>query len=101
MIQENEEDNALEMRTVEISDLLGEKEHLYQKILYLVMADSAYCEGGFLPLFSRNVFYSGVYSNKQNVRQSQSNQELFDLAKHGRKYRQKLIITINDFFTYL
>ena len=29
----------------EMSELLGEKEHLYQKILYLVMADAAYCEG--------------------------------------------------------
>ena len=64
MIQENEEDNALEMGTAEISDLLGEKEHLYQKILYLVMADSAYCEGGFLSSFCRNIFYSVVYSNK-------------------------------------
>jgi len=46
MIQDNEEeDNALEISTNEINDLLGEKDYLYQKILYLVMADTAYCEG--------------------------------------------------------
>lgn len=43
MIQDNEDD-ALEVGTTEISELLGEKEHLYQKVLYLVMADSAYSE---------------------------------------------------------
>jgi len=44
MMQDNEDD-AIEVGTTEISDLLGDKENLYQKILYLVIADSAYSEG--------------------------------------------------------
>jgi len=44
MMQDNEDDE-LEMGTTEISQLLGDKENLYQKILYLVIADSAYSEG--------------------------------------------------------
>ena len=46
-IQENEDDVDIGVGPApEISDLLGsEYEHLYPKILYLVMADSAYCEG--------------------------------------------------------
>ncbi|CAB3990691.1 Hypothetical predicted protein [Paramuricea clavata] len=45
-IQENEDDVDIGVGPApEISDLLGsEYEHLYPKILYLVMADSAYCE---------------------------------------------------------
>ncbi|XP_028404175.1 serine/threonine-protein kinase Nek1-like isoform X2 [Dendronephthya gigantea] len=45
-IQENEDDVDVDVGPApEISDLLGaEYEHLYPKILYLVMADSAYCE---------------------------------------------------------
>ena len=46
-IQENEDDVDIGVGPApEISDLLGsEYEHLYPKVLYLVMADSAYCEG--------------------------------------------------------
>ena len=44
MMQDNEDD-AIEVGTTEISHLLGDKENLYQKILYLVIADSAYSEG--------------------------------------------------------
>ena len=44
MMQDNENDE-LEMGTTEITQLLGDKENLYQKILYLVIADSAYSEG--------------------------------------------------------
>ena len=44
-VQENEDDNVDVGSDAEISDLLGEKEHLYPKILYLVIADSAYVEG--------------------------------------------------------
>lgn len=44
MMQDNEDD-ALEVGTTEISNLLGDKENLYQKVLYLVIADSAYSEG--------------------------------------------------------
>ena len=44
MMQDNEDDE-LEIGTTEISQLLGDKENLYQKILYLVIADSAYSEG--------------------------------------------------------
>ena len=43
-MQDNEDDE-LEIGTTEISQLLGDKENLYQKILYLVIADSAYSEG--------------------------------------------------------
>lgn len=48
-IQENEDELDVDVGPApEISDLLGaEYEHLYPKILYLVMADSAYCEGKF------------------------------------------------------
>ena len=44
-VQENEDDSADISSTSEISELLGDKEHLYPKILYLVIADSAYTEG--------------------------------------------------------
>ena len=44
-VQENEDDSADISSTGEISELLGDKEHLYPKILYLVIADSAYTEG--------------------------------------------------------
>ena len=44
-VQENEDDSADISSTSEISELLGDKEHLYPKILYLVIADSAYAEG--------------------------------------------------------
>lgn len=44
-VQENEDDSAEIGSTGEISELLGDKEHLYPKILYLVIADSAYTEG--------------------------------------------------------
>lgn len=44
-VQENEDDSAEIESTSEISELLGDKEHLYPKILYLVIADSAYSEG--------------------------------------------------------
>ncbi|EDO49820.1 predicted protein [Nematostella vectensis] len=44
-VQENEDDNADVGSTSEITELLGDKEHLYPKILYLVIADSAYTEG--------------------------------------------------------
>ena len=44
-IQENEDDSAEISNAAEISELLGDKEHLYPKILYLVIADSAYSEG--------------------------------------------------------
>ncbi|XP_032223263.2 serine/threonine-protein kinase Nek1 isoform X2 [Nematostella vectensis] len=43
-VQENEDDNADVGSTSEITELLGDKEHLYPKILYLVIADSAYTE---------------------------------------------------------
>lgn len=43
-VQENEDDSAEIESTSEISELLGDKEHLYPKILYLVIADSAYSE---------------------------------------------------------
>jgi len=43
-VQENEDDSAEITTTGEISELLGDKEHLYPKILYLVIADSAYSE---------------------------------------------------------
>lgn len=44
-VQENEDDSAEIGTAGEISELLGDKEHLYPKILYLVIADSAYTEG--------------------------------------------------------
>lgn len=44
-VQENEDDSAEIESTSEINELLGDKEHLYPKILYLVIADSAYSEG--------------------------------------------------------
>ena len=44
-VQENEDDSAEITSPGEISELLGDKEHLYPKILYLVIADSAYSEG--------------------------------------------------------
>lgn len=44
-VQENEDDSAEISNAAEISELLGDKEHLYPKILYLVIADSAYSEG--------------------------------------------------------
>ena len=45
-IQDNDDDIDVGVGPApEISDLLGDHEHLYPKILYLVMADSAYCEG--------------------------------------------------------
>lgn len=44
-VQENEDDSAEISSAGEISELLGDKEHLYPKILYLVIADSAYSEG--------------------------------------------------------
>lgn len=43
-VQENEDDSAEITSPGEISELLGDKEHLYPKILYLVIADSAYSE---------------------------------------------------------
>ncbi|XP_078369290.1 serine/threonine-protein kinase Nek1-like isoform X1 [Oculina patagonica] len=43
-VQENEDDSTEISSTGEISELLGDKEHLYPKILYLVIADSAYTE---------------------------------------------------------
>lgn len=47
-IQENEDEEAnVSSSSEEISELLGDKEHLYPKILYLVIADSAYSEGNF------------------------------------------------------
>lgn len=52
-VQENEDDSAEIESTSEISELLGDKEHLYPKILYLVIADSAYSEGLFV--------YSEIY----------------------------------------
>lgn len=44
-VQENEDEDADVGSTSEISEMLGDKEHLYPKILYLVMADTAYSEG--------------------------------------------------------
>lgn len=46
-MQDNENDE-LELGTTEITQLLGDKENLYQKILYLVIADSAYSEGKYI-----------------------------------------------------
>ena len=47
-MQENEDDdmNIDPTKDKEVSDLLeGTNEHLYQRILYLVLADAAYFEG--------------------------------------------------------
>ena len=49
-VQENEDDSTEISNAAEISELLGDKEHLYPKILYLVIADSAYSEGLSTPL---------------------------------------------------
>ena len=55
MIQDDESDE-LEMGSEEISKLLGDHQHHYQKILYLVMADAAYCEGIQQPIyFPKNI----------------------------------------------
>ena len=47
-MQENEDDdmNIDPSKDFELSELLeGKNEHLYQRILYLVLADAAYFEG--------------------------------------------------------
>ena len=47
-MQENEDDdmNIDPSKDVELSEMLeGKNEHLYQRILYLVLADAAYFEG--------------------------------------------------------
>ena len=42
---QDDENDELEIGSMELNNLLGEKQYLYQKILYLVLADVAYCEG--------------------------------------------------------
>ena len=47
-MQENEDDdmNIDPSKDVELAEMLeGKNEHLYQRILYLVLADAAYFEG--------------------------------------------------------
>ena len=56
MMQDSENDE-LEIGTTEITQLLGDKENLYQKILYLVIADSAYSEGEICPHLTRNLLF--------------------------------------------
>jgi hypothetical protein len=77
-IQENEDDVDIGVGPApEISDLLGsEYEHLYPKILYLVMADSAYCEG--TVSFTSKLLYPQKYRYKTCRVQN--------MSQHGTKY---------------
>lgn len=72
-VQENEDDSAEIESTSEISELLGDKEHLYPKILYLVIADSAYSEGLFV--------YSEIYL--EDVLKFCLNFWALNVSKHG------------------
>ena len=61
-IQDNEDDVDIDVGpATEISDLLGpEHEHLYPKVLYLVMADSAYYEGIYVVLMVCRCMENGI-----------------------------------------
>ena len=89
-IQENEDDVDIGVGPApEISDLLGsEYEHLYPKILYLVMADSAYCEG--TVSFTSKLLYPQKYRYKtchvQNMSRTKHVTTWYKIFIYGNSY---------------
>ena len=65
-MQENEDDdmNIDPSKDSELADMLeGKNEHLYQRILYLVLADAAYFEGIYVVFhFISSIFESNPLS---------------------------------------